>query len=324
MHAALRWLGGATAATLVALGALPAWPETVDRLAQIQQQVGAGQLAPAEQAATQLIDDLAQTPDDPLIGRVYTTRADIRLKLGLTPGAVGDYLEAIQRAEGDQRRAAAYLELAAAMTRQGLGDHACAAIRQAVDAAPSEFTPLGRIALARSKELSCPSFADRDFATLFQLPFRAAATTEGTSLSPLFGGAVFVRLPNGWAIDETTRGAADGVDVVSSRQDGVCAIRRSDGPSTIKSFIDAAAKEDVVKGKRPNGVLADVDARESRIGPAQAIAIDFAVETQPGRLYIANRLDRTYTILCLGAKPESAPAVRQVAHTMAASMRWRP
>src|SRR5271170_936908 len=140
---------------------LPARSDTLDVFAELQTQLGAKKFVDAEQTAIQLLKD---DPDSPLAGRVRSARALARLELGRVPDAVEDYLAAAERAETNQRRAAVYLELASAMLRLNYGDHACAAIRRAVDAAGSDASPVGQVAVAMGRKNNCPDFADQDFA----------------------------------------------------------------------------------------------------------------------------------------------------------------
>ncbi|HUA53551.1 MAG TPA: hypothetical protein VMB81_15375 [Candidatus Sulfotelmatobacter sp.] len=342
MRTATRWLAGAAApACLGLIGGLivglvggpdaaraAGESDTAKAFTTLDQQVDAGQYAAADKTATQLLDTLGPDSTDPMVGRVLSDRARARLMQGHAADAVDDYLKAIAHADGPQDRAAGYLDLATAMNRLQLGDHACAAIRRAYDQAGSEFTPLGRVALDQSKALNCPAFADRDFARLFELPFRLGASTDGTALTGLYGDAAYTRLPTGWTIDPPALDSPDGVDARSASGDAVCAIRRSDGPAPIRTYVDAVAKEDVVRGRRPNGVLLDVNGREDRMGLQRTVEVDFAVPTAsaplPGRLELASRLDKTYAVLCLAQKPDAGDEARNVARLISESMRWRP
>jgi hypothetical protein len=317
------WRCCGTIATLllgVSIAVSAASADTFDRFVELQQQMTARKFVDAEQTASQILKD---DPSSPLAGRVLSARAQSRLEQGHLSEAIGDYLEAIKQAETDQRRATVFLELAAAMSRLQLGDHACAAIRRAIDAAGAEDTPMGQLAVARSRANGCPAFADKDFARLFQLPFQMRASTHGTALDSILGGAIAIRFPSDWQIDEASRATPDGVNLSSNSQDAVCAIRRAEGVVPIKAYLDAVSNEDYTRGRRPGGVLLGVNGREGRMGSARAVEVDFGIGPLPGRLYVATHLDRTYSVLCLGLKPGLAADVRRAAEMIAASMRWR-
>lgn len=318
-----RFLPWFDAIALVLLGLIAAAPAArADYFAgftELQQQLTAGKFVDAEQSATQL---LADDPKNPLTGRVLSARARARLEQGHATDAVADYLEAIKQADNDQRRANFFLELAAAMTRLGLGDHACAAIRQAVNAAGADDSPMGQLALARSRANGCPSFADKEFARLFQLPFQLGANTTGTTLDTIFDGTVGLRFPSTWTIDEASRAAGDSVVVRPKEGGALCAIRRADGVFPIKAYIDAVSTEEFTSGVRPGGKLRGVNGREGRMGSARAVEVDFGIGALPGRLYVASRLNVTYSVLCVGLRPGAASNVRSTAQTIAASMRW--
>jgi tetratricopeptide (TPR) repeat protein len=291
--------------------------DTLDNFGELQKALSVGKFADAEQQATQM---LANDPDSPLAGRVRAARARSRIGQGRVPEAVEDYLAAIERAESDQRKAAVDLELASAMQRLQFGDHACAAIRRAVDIAGEE-SPLGQVATARSRESGCPNFADQDFDRLFQTPFVLSGTTEG-KLSPIFAGAAAVRFPNEWAVDETPSATADSANLSSRAKDAVCAIRRTDGTPPIKDYLEAVGKEPYARGRRPDGILRGVVGREARMGSARAVEIDFGAGSIPGRLYVATRLNKTYSVLCLSLGPDAPARMREAARMIAETMRW--
>jgi hypothetical protein len=318
-----RFLHRFHAIALVLLGlvaaAPAAWADYFSSFTELQQQMTAGKIVDAEQSATQL---LADDPKNPLTGRVLSARARARLEQGHVSDAVADYLEAVKQADNGQRRANFFLELAAAMTRLGLGDHACAAIRQAVNAAGADDSPMGQLALARSRANGCPTFADKDFAQLFQLPFVLGANTTGTTLDSIFDGTVAIRFPSSWAILEASRAAGDSVVVRAQDGSAECAIRRAQGAIPIKTYIDTVSTETFTAGVRPGGRLRGVNGREGRMGSARAVGIDFGVGTLPGRLYVASRLDVTYSVLCLGRRPDTSANVRNTAQMISASMRW--
>lgn len=307
-------------AVLLLAAAAPARAEYFDTYTELQRQLGAGKFANAEQTATQLLED---EPKNALANRVLTTRAQARLEQGHVSDAVADWLAAIKQADNGQRQAAIFLELAAAMQRLGLGDNACAAIRQAVDAANDDESPMGRFALERTRTLGCPSFADRDFARLFQLPFQLGGSTRGTSLDSVFGGTLAMRFPDSWMIDESSRTLPDGINLVSKAGDALCAIRRTDGGAPIHNYIEAVSKEEFTRGVRPGGKLLGVNGREGKMGPHRAVEIDFGVGPLPGRLYVANHDNMTYSLLCVGLRPSARATLRNTAAMIAASMRWQ-
>lgn len=307
-------------AVLLLAAAAPARAEYFDTYTELQRQLGAGKFANAEQTATQL---LADEPKNALANRVLTTRAQARLEQGHVSDAVADWLEAIKQADNGQRQAAIFLELAAAMQRLGLGDNACAAVRQAVNAANDDESPMGQFALVRSRALGCPSFAGKDFARLFQLPFQLGASTRGTSLDTIFDGAVALRFPDTWSVDEGSRGLPDGVNLVSKAGDAICAIRRAEGATPVRDYVDAVSKESFTRGLRPGGKLLGVNGREGRMGPARAVEIDFGIGPRPGRLYVATQGTMTYSLFCLGLRQSASATVRSTAAMIAGSMRWQ-
>jgi len=311
-----------TAITMLLAGGMvsivPARSDTLDIFAQLQVQLGAKKFADAEQTATQL---LANDPDSPLAGRVRSTRALSRFEQGRVPEAVEDYLTAIQQAESSQRRAAVYLELASAMLRLNYGDHACAAIRRAIDAAGSDASPIWEVAVAMSRKNGCPDFADQDFARLFALPFQMSGATEGV-LGTVLGDAAAIRRPAGWTVADGSPSAQDGTDLTSGPKDAMCAIRRGAGTAPIQGYLEAVTREPYAEGRRPNGILSGVVGRESRMGTARAVEVDFRLGPRPGRLYVATRLGMTFSLMCLELQPGGARRMREAAEMIASSMRW--
>jgi hypothetical protein len=298
---------------------LPARSDTLDVFAELQQQLSAKKFVDAEQTATQLLKD---DPKSPLAGRVLSARALSRFEQGRVPDAVEDYLTAINQAESSQRRAAVYLELASAMLRLNYGDHACAAIRRAIDAAGADASPIWEVAVAMGRRNGCPDFADQNFARLFELPFRMTGATQGV-LGSILGDAAAVRFPSDWAIDPAAQPTTDATDLSSGRKDAMCAIRRVDGTAPIQGYLEAVSREIYSEGPRPGGILSAVVGRESRMGTARAVEVDFSIGTRPGRLYLATRLGMTYSVLCLELQPGGARRMRDAAELIVASMRWR-
>jgi hypothetical protein len=299
---------------------IPARSDTLDVFAQLQAQLGARKFADAEQTATQLLKD---DPDSPLAGRVRSARALSRFEQGRVPQAVDDYLTAIGQAESDQRRAAVYLELASAMLRLNYGDHACAAIRRALDAAGSDTSPIWEVAVAMSRRNGCPDFADQDFARLFALPFQMSGATDGV-LGSVLGDAAAIRRPAGWTIGDGAPSTPDGTDLTSGSKDAMCAIRQSIGTAPIQGYLEAVTREPYAEGRRPSGILSGVIGRESRMGAARAVVVDFRLGPRPGRLYVATRLGMTFSVMCLELQPGGARRMREAAEMIATSMRWRP
>lgn len=317
------WLRRTVIAMLLAGGMaviLPARSDTLDVFAELQAQLGAKKFVDAEQTATQLLQN---DPDSPLAGRVRSARALSRFEQGRVPEAVEDYLTAVAQAESNQRRAAVYLDLASAMLRLNYGDHACAAIRRAIDTAGSDASPIGQVAVAMGRKNGCPDFADQDFARLFELPFRMGGTTEGV-LRPILGDTASVRHPTDWMIDDAAPLTQDGTNLTSRSKDAMCAIRRVEGTAPIGGYLEAVSREAYSAGRRPGGMLLGVVGRESRMGSARAVEIDFGLGPRPGRLYLATRLGVTYSVLCLELQPGAAQRMRSAAEMITASMRWRP
>jgi hypothetical protein len=313
------WQCCAAVATL-ALGTAPTSADTFASFTELQNQLTAGKFVDAEQTASQILQD---DPKSVLIDRVLTGRARSRFEQGHLTDAVADYLEAVKQASTGQRRATVLLELAAAMSRLNLGDNACAAIRQAINAASDDDSPMGQLALARSRANGCPNFADKDFDRLFQLPFQMRASTRGTALDSAFGGAVAMRFPDNWSIDENSRSTPDGVNLTSKAGDALCAIRRTEGAAPIKAYLDSVNGEEFTRGLRPGGKLIGVNGREGRMGSARAVEIDFNIGPRPGRLYVATHLGLTYSVLCLGMNPGLQADVRRAAEMISASIRWQ-
>ncbi len=279
---------------LVAMAALAGPPETaaapLDSYGEMQGQLTAGKFSQLDQDATAF---LQTTKEGPLVSRVLVVRAQARLKLNRPTEAT----------DTSQRKATIYLELSRAATQLSMGDHACAAIRQAVDVAgDDEMAPIGKLALEASRKNNCPSFDAAAFQRLFTRPFAITRTTGGTVLGALFGNEAYARYPADWAIDENSRNIPDSLVLGSLRRDAFCAVHREDGTLPIKAYVEAIAKENGTRGS----VLSFTDGREARMGWARAVQVDFEIGPLPGRIYVAS------------------PNDRRAAETIATSMRWAP
>ena len=310
------------ACALIALAAL-AGPRgsaaaPLDSYGEMQGQLTAGKYAQVDQDATTF---LQTTKEGPLVSRVLVVRAQARLKLNRPTEAIEDFLGALDAADTSQRKATIYLELSRAATQLSMGDHACAAIRQAVDVAgDDEMAPIGKLALEASRKNNCPSFDAAAFQRLFTRPFAITRTTGGTVLGALFGNEAYARYPADWAIDENSRNIPDSLVLGSLRRDAFCAVHREDGALPIKAYVEAIAKENGTRGS----VLNYTDGREARMGWARAVQVDFEIGPLPGRITIASPSDRTYSVMCFALNRDALPKMRRAADTIATSMRWAP
>src|SRR4051812_513608 len=273
----------------------------LDTYGEMQGQLSTGKFSQLDQDATAF---LQTTKEGPLVSRVLVVRAQARLKLNRPTEAIEDFLGALDAADTNQRKATIYLELSRATLQLNMGDHACAAIRQAVDVAgDDEMAPMGKLALEASRKNNCPSFEAAAFPRLFQRPFAITRTTGGTTLGALFGNEAYARYPADWAIDENSRNIPDSVVLAAGRRDAFCAVHRADGALPIKGYVEAIAKENGTRGS----VLSFTDGREARMGWARAVQVDFEIGPLPGRIYASSPNDRTYSVMCFALTRDALP-----------------